>query len=207
MKIRKSYIVAFIIVAAVAAGAVAANVFSAQSGQQQNAKGGRGGKSGTTISVRTMELKETTLHGYVSTNGEVESQNSVSVFPDVSGKVMEMSVMLGSKVQRGQVLGYVDPNSPGSYFRRSPVYAPISGSVISTPLKNGTTVSTNTALLQIGDISNLQVTANVPERYVSVLRTGLKANVSLEAYPDVKFEATVSRVSPVVDSASRTKQP
>ena len=156
--------------------------------------------------MKTQELKVTTLHGYVATNGEVESQNSVSVFPDVAGKVMETSVMLGSTVRKGDVIGYVDPNSPGSYFKRSPVYAPISGSVISIPLKNGTTVSTSTAICMIGDISNLQVSANVPERYVSVLKKGLKSKIFLEAYPDVTFDATVSRVSPVVDSTSRTKQ-
>ncbi|MFA6938241.1 MAG: efflux RND transporter periplasmic adaptor subunit, partial [Treponema sp.] len=35
---------------------------------------------------------------------------------------------------------------------------------------------------------------------------GLKANIVLEAYPDVVFTATVSSVSPVVDSSSRTKE-
>ena len=58
----------------------------------------------------------------------------------------------------------------------------------------------------IGDIENLQVTASVPERYVAELKTGLKAEVYLEAYPGVVFTATVSRVSPVVDAATRTKE-
>jgi len=167
-------------------------------------KGSRGGN--TTVSVRTQELKVETLHGFVTTNGEIESVNSVSVFPDTAGKIMETSVMLGSKVSRGEVIGYVDPSTPGSYFKKSPVYAPISGSVISIPLKNGTTVSTSTAICIIGDINNLQITANVPERYVSVLKVGLKANITLEAYPDDIFVATVKKVSPVVDSTSRTKQ-
>ena len=35
-------------------------------------KGGKG-KGNTVVSVRTMVTEETTLHGYVSTNGEVES--------------------------------------------------------------------------------------------------------------------------------------
>ena len=194
------------VVVLVAVSAVVAKVqVSGDSGApQQGAGRGRGG--GSVVSVKTQVLSVQTLHGYVSTNGEIESQNSVSVFPDVSGKVISMSVMLGSKVSRGEILGYVDPSAPGSYFKQSPVYAPISGSVISTPVKNGTTVSTNSVITQIGDISNLQIRANVPERYVSVLRTGLKADISLEAYPGVVFPATVTRVSPVVDSTSRTKE-
>jgi len=174
--------------------------------------GGPGGKNGrrgggdSVVSVKTQVASVETLHGYVSTNGEVESQNSVSVFPDMGGKVISTSVLLGDKVKKGDVIAYVDPSEPGANYRSSPVYAPISGSVISAPLKNGTKVSTNNAIAIIGDISNLQVTAKVPERYVAVLKNGLKADVKLEAYPDVVFKATVSRVSPVVDSGSRTKE-
>lgn len=167
-------------------------------------RGGRGGN--TVVSVKTQVLEETTLHGYISTNGEIESQNSVSVFPDVAGKVMETKVMLGSPVRRGDIIAYIDPSAPGQYYKQSPVYAPISGSVISTPLKNGTTVSTNTAIAVIGDITNLQVSADIPERYVAVLRKGLKADVTVQAYPGVVFRATVTRVSPVVDTTSRTKE-
>ena len=168
-------------------------------------KGGKG-KGNTVVSVRTMVTEETTLHGYVSTNGEVESQNSVSVFPDMGGKVISTNVVLGSTVKKGDIIAYVDPSEPGTNYRSSPVYAPISGSIISTPLKNGTKVTTNNAITIIGDINNLQVTASVPERYVAVLRPGLKANVTVEAYPDVIFKATVTRVSPVVDAVSRTKE-
>lgn len=174
-----------------------------------------GGKNGmrkgpapgqTVLTVKTQVMKTDTLHDYIMGNGEVESQNSVSVFPDKSGKIISTSVMLGSKVKRGDIIAYIDPSQPGETYRQSPVYAPISGSIISTPLRNGTTVSTNTEIAIIGDIGNLQVTANIPERYVAVLKTGLKGFISVEAYPDVTFDVTVSRVSPVVDSTSRTKQ-
>lgn len=204
MKIKKSFFV-------VAAVLLLLFVCIAVAKAQRNASGaapvgGKGGNGNTVVSVKTMELAVTTLHGYVSTNGEVESQNSVAVFPDMGGKVISSSVILGSKVKKNEIIAYVDPSEPGTSYRSSPVYAPISGSIISTPVKNGTKVTTNTAITTIGDINNLQVSANVPERFVSVLKTGLKANISVEAYPGVVFPATVSRVSPVVDSGSRTKQ-
>ena len=169
-------------------------------------KGKGRGAGNTEFSVITKIVREETLHGFISANGEIESQNSVSVFPDTSGKVISTEVMLGSTVRRGHVIAYIDPSRPGDRFNSSPVYAPISGSIITVPVKNGTTVSTTSAITQIGDISNLQITADIPERYVSFLRNGLKAHVSVEAYPDVVFDATVTRVSPVVDSISRTKQ-
>ncbi len=210
-EIRKSHFVAVVALGVTVFAVVFATISSKNAknagpaGMGAGARRMRGGGN-TVVSVKTMELAVTTLHGYVSTNGEVESQNSVSVFPDMGGKVISTNVVLGSVVKKGDIIAYVDPSEPGSSYRSSPVYAPISGSIISTPLKNGTKVTTSTAVATIGDIKNLQVTANVPERYVSVLKTGLKANVKVEAYPDVVFEATVSRVSPVVDSTSRTKE-
>lgn len=207
MKIRKSFIVAAVAVLAVVLTAVYAKTIGKSSGKPAGV-GGRGGRGGNSavVSVRTMTAEITTLHGYVNTNGEVESQNSVSVYPDMGGKVISTSVMLGSSVKKNDIIAYVDPSEPGTNYRSSPVYAPISGSVISTPLKNGKKVTTNTAIAIIGDINNLQVTANVPERYVAVLKKGLKAEVSVEAYSGVIFEATVSRVSPVVDATTRTKE-
>lgn len=207
MKIRKSFIVAAVALIAVVLTAVYAKTIGKSSGKPAGV-GGRGGRGGNSavVSVRTMTAEITTLHGYVNTNGEVESQNSVSVYPDMGGKVISTSVMLGSSVKKNDIIAYVDPSEPGTNYRSSPVYAPISGSVISTPLKNGKKVTTSTAIAIIGDINNLQVTANVPERYVAVLKKGLKAEVSVEAYPDVIFAATVSRVSPVVDATTRTKE-
>ena len=202
---KKSNKPKIVVMAVIALLVVCVIVAKMQSGGQA-APGGKRGGGGTVVSVKTQILEETTLHGYISTNGEIESQNSVNVFPDVSGKVMETRVMLGSPVRRGDIIAYVDPNSPGQYYKKSPVYAPISGSIISTPLKNGMTVSTSTAIAIIGDIANLQVSANIPERYVSVLKTGLKADITVEAYPNVVFKATVTRVSPVVDTTSRTKE-
>lgn len=205
MKIRKSWIVAAVAVIAVAAVAFYTNTIG-KSSASPGARGARGAGGGATVSVRTMTTDITTLHGYVSTSGEVESQNSVSVFPDMGGKVLSTSVMLGSTVSKNEIIAYIDPSEPGTSYRSSPVYAPISGSIISTPLKNGTKVTTSTAVAIIGDIRNLQVTAYIPERYVAVLRKGLKAEITVEAYPGVIFPATVSRVSPVVDSDTRTKQ-
>jgi len=160
----------------------------------------------TTISVKTQVASRQTLRAYVATNGEVEAQSSIEVFPDIGGKVVATSVQLGSPVKKGQIIAWIDPSEPGTKYEKSPVYAPISGSIVSTPLKDGTTVTTTSSITTIGDVANLQLTADIPERYVAVLHTGLSANITLEAYPDVVFTATVSRVSPVVDSSSRTKE-
>lgn len=159
-----------------------------------------------TASVRTQKAVISTLHDYVITNGEIEAQTSVDVFPDRGGKIVSVNVSLGSYIKKGDIIAKIDPSEPGAVYAQSPVYAPISGTVTATPLKIGVKVSSSSVITTIGDVTNLQVTANVPERYVSLLKIGLKADIILESYPDQKFTATVTKVSPVVDKRSRTKE-
>lgn len=157
-------------------------------------------------SVKTVIAENSVLHDYVVTNGEIETQKSIEVFPSIGGKVVEMKVSLGSPVKTGDVIAYVDPSEPGSYYAKSPVTAPIDGSIITSPVKTGQKVSVNSVITKIGDIENLQVVAKIPERYIADLRIGQKAEVVLKAYPNDVFYANVVRISPVVDPASRTKE-
>ncbi|MDY5124173.1 MAG: efflux RND transporter periplasmic adaptor subunit [Treponema sp.] len=169
---------------------------------------GKGGFDGgpTVTPVKAVVAKNTVLHDYVITNGEVETQTAIEVFPSIGGKVVQMNVSLGSPVKQGDVIAYIDPSEAGSSYQKSPVVAPISGSIISSPVKTGQKVSASSVVTKIGDIENLQITASVPERYVADLSIGLKAEISLEAYPGIVFPATVVRISPVLDATTRTKE-
>lgn len=204
---KKVYVVVFIVTVIGLALIGLARYQASNKGNKMAGYGARKGNSGDTVfSVKTKKAEIEVLHDYVATNGEVEAQSSIEVFPDMGGKIRSVNVSLGSPVRKGDVIARVDPSEPGAQYALSPVYAPITGSIVSTPLKEGTTVSTGSAITIIGDIDRLQITANVPERYVALLKTGLTADISLEAYPGIVFKATVSRVSPVVDATSRTKE-
>ena len=64
----------------------------------------------------------------------------------------------------------------------------------------------SSVITKIGDINNLQITAKVPERYVADIAIGQKAEITLQAYGEEKFMASVVRISPVVDPSTRTKE-
>ena len=55
-------------------------------------------------SVKTVIAQNSVLHDYVVTNGEIETQKSIEVFPSMGGKVVEMKVSLGSPVKTGDVI-------------------------------------------------------------------------------------------------------
>ena len=78
--------------------------------------------------------------------------------------------------------------------------------VVSAPQTVGSTVSTSTSLMTIAVGSNIEIEALIPEREVGQLRTGLSAQVRLEAFPGEIFTATLSLVAPVLDPASRTRK-
>lgn len=164
------------------------------------------GKVEAVVSVRTRIAEVNTLHDFVNTNGEIESKSSIAVFPDIGGKVYKNFVSLGSVVKKGQAIAEIDPSEPGSYYTHSKVFAPVSGTIIASPVEPGTKVSTQSVITTIGDVSNLQLRVKIVERYVANVRNGLKAKVRLEAYGDEVFDATVTKVSPVLDQASRTKE-
>lgn len=201
-----TWVIIILVIAITAIGIVVVNKSkdNKKSGMPMMGGGGRYVPSAT--SVRTVVAENSVLHDYVVTNGEIETQKSIEVFPSIGGKVVEMKVSLGSPVKAGDVIAYIDPSEPGSYYAKSPVTAPISGSIITSPVKTGQKVSMSSVITKIGDIENLQVTAKIPERYIGDLHIGQKAEVSLKAYPEDIFYASVVRISPVVDPASRTKE-
>ena len=204
MKIKASFIVVSFFCVCILCG----TFFAIKFAPKKNPFPPKGGfpQEQETASVRTMVAERKTLHAYVDTNGEIECESSVDCYPDIGGKIARVYVALGDTVKKGDVLAEVDPSEPGSYYVNSSVYAPISGMITSTPKEIGTTVASSTAITTIGDVSNLQIRAKVPERYVSFLKRGLKAAIILEAYPNETFSATVKKVSPVLDSQSRTKE-
>ncbi len=164
------------------------------------------GAEDTAFRVSTVAAKTADMSDYLEMNGDVEADNTVSVYPEIGGKLARLRVELGSAVQKGDLIAEIDPSKPGERYALSPVYSPITGTVTSRPLKAGATVTTGTAVAQIGDVDHLQVVAKVSERDVAVLGKGLKATVTFEAYPGAEFPATVFRVSPLVDATSRTKE-
>jgi hypothetical protein len=187
----------------------------AQSGQAGGgqARQGAGAQSGqaamqvaarnaTAVQVETVERG--TIENSVVINGDVLARNQVAIFPTVGGKLVESRIGIGDRVGTGNVVAMVDPSRPGEVYSLSPVVSTISGTVLQAPYSVGDTVSAQSSLFVVGDLSVLRVETFVPERFVSTIRLGLGAVVKLEALPGETFFAEIDEVSPVLDPASRT---
>ncbi len=72
------------------------------------------------------------------------------------------------------------------------------GEVVSPPMVPGK------ALLHIVDASTLKVRVNVSQNRVKAVRLGQEAVITLDGFPGETFPGSVSKISPVVDTRSRT---
>jgi multidrug efflux pump subunit AcrA (membrane-fusion protein) len=206
----KKKIIPVVIVALIAAGLVFVPSMVAGLNGSAAGPGGKpglmGGESASVYSVKTENAEIRSLQAYLEVNGDIVSEQQVTVVPEAAGKLISVNAGLGQTVRKGQLLAQVDPSRPGAAYNPSSVYAPVSGVVASTPAAVGSTVSTGTALLVIASAGSLEIEARIPEREVGQLRAGLQAEVRLEAFPGETFAAELVRLSPVVDPVSRTKK-
>jgi len=200
MKVKKTvFVFVFIMIAA-------AVVFTSMAKGKNSADNDQQIASASIFTVRTDEAQTRTLEAYLEVNANIISGHQVAVLPEANGRLVSMRVGLGSVVQRGALIAEVDPSRPGAQYSISAVYAPVSGTVISSPQSVGSTVSTGTVLVTIAVNNSIEIEAMIPEREVGQLRTGLKAEIRLEAFPGEIFSAALTQISPVVDPVSRTKK-
>ncbi|MDR1507105.1 MAG: efflux RND transporter periplasmic adaptor subunit [Treponema sp.] len=156
--------------------------------------------------VRTSRVEFGSVENQVVLGGVVRPASEVPVYPVVGGKLTDLRVKTGDRVQRGEVIAMVDPSRPGDSFFASPVVASVSGTVLSVPVPVGDTVQTTTAICVVGDISRLRLETFVPERFSVSMRIGLPAQIRFEAMPGEYFPAEVDEMSPVLDPESRTRR-
>jgi len=159
-----------------------------------------------TIAVRVEETKKQSLSNYTKLHGDVVSATEVKIFPSVAGKLMETKVSIGQRVDKGTVVALVDPSKVGQTYLPNPVESPVAGTILSIPVHEGDTVSSNTVIATLGDLSRLRIATAVPERFVSQLKIGGTAELSFDALPGAVFGARISSLSPVLDPISRTRE-
>lgn len=167
---------------------------------------GRGGPARAATAVRAKQVESGGVENSVVLGGEVLAFSQVPVYPVVAGKIAELRVKTGDRVERGQTVATVDPSKPGDLFFLSPVQSTVSGTVLSVPFSAGDTVQPGNAVCVVGDIARLRIETFVPERFSVNMKLGLAAQVSFEAIPGENFRAEIDEMSPVLDPASRTRR-
>ena len=180
------------------------DIFKGNTAQQsQGGPSGQGGSRNATT-VRITPVSSGTIEQSVIVNGEILARNQVTIYPTVGGKLSESFITIGNRVNRGDRIAMIDPSRPGENFSPSPVISTVSGTVLQAPFHVGDTLTTQSGIFVVGDLSSLLVETYVPERFVASVRRGMRAVLWFEAIGGEKFNAEVTEISPVLDPVSRT---
>lgn len=157
------------------------------------------------VNVSAAAATRGTFINTTKTNGEITSEDEdILVYPDTSGKVVEILVKKGDEIKKGDVIAYIDPSKPGSQYQKSPVVSTADGTVRKVSVTLGESVETSTAIATVAGDKTLIVSTKVSERNLGTMRLGLTGTVSVVAYPERQYPVEISYISPSVDQASRT---
>jgi len=154
----------------------------------------------STIRVSTGSITDSRKFG-----GTVTAKDSVYVMPSVTGELQNISVKVGDRVGKDQVLAQVDASRDGQTYKPSLIKAPIAGIVTSFTGVEGSMVAPTSPVAVIENLDNLEITISVIERYSTLISEGNKVIVTFDAIPGETFAATVTSLSPTIDSRTRTR--
>jgi len=89
------------------------------------------------------------------------------------------------------------------------VYAPFSGVLTRRNVDPGMLINSGAGLsgkelFDIARVDPLRVYVSVPQAYAPNMKVGMKANVTLQEFPGLKFMGIVARTADAIDSATRT---
>jgi len=163
-------------------------------------------KIDTSVPVVISRAKSDSISETLLLNGNLTPIKEVNIFSSVPGKIKSIQVKEGDRVTKDEVLAWVDRNQAGLKFQEANVESTIDGVVKKIFTEEGASVAPSSPLFQIIDMDWVEAVVNIPEKVIKKVKKGLKAKITVISYPDKVFWGRISRLSPVVDTASRTRE-
>lgn len=154
------------------------------------------------VKVEIVKLKD--MDRTLEYIGNIKAYDEAEVYPKVSGKLIEKVKEDGAIVNKGDVIAYIDRDEIGLQFEKAPVTSPLKGVVGRFYLDIGSNVTPQSVVALVIDMEKVQIDVNIPEKHVSDISLGKKADVYVDAYREEKFTGTITKISPVLDMDTRS---
>ena len=154
--------------------------------------------------VKTETVQKRDLRHKLITSGSIKALEEAIIYPRINGKLQKNILKEGDSVKKDQTISLIDRDEVGAKYEPVVVPSTLSGVVAKIYRDPGENVTTQTPIALVVNQSILRIKVDVPERYVGEIYKGQIANLTVDAYPDKKFEAKLDIISPVVDSLSRS---
>ena len=157
-----------------------------------------------TFPVKTVQVQARDLEETIILVGSIKAKDEATLFSRVPGKLQANLLREGQAVRKGQAVSLVERDEVGVRYEPAPVPSTLNGVVARLYMDRGENVTPQTPVAMVVDSSEVVARAEVPERYAGRASVGLPVRVRVDAYPERAFAGRVSRVSPVVDPATRS---
>lgn len=154
--------------------------------------------------VRVEPVAKRNLEDTLTLVGTVKAVDEATLFSRVPGKLLKNLVREGERVEKGAAVALVERDEVGVKFEPAPVPATLSGVVARAYLDRGANVTLTTPIALIVDQRTVLAQADIPERYAGKVSAKQEVRVTVDAFPDKISTGRISRLSPVVDTSTRS---
>ena len=136
--------------------------------------------------------------------GSAKAKDEAVLYPRVTGKLLKNLLNEGDPVTKDQTVALIERDEVGVVFEPAPVPSTLTGVVGRIYQDVGANLTMQTPIALIVSQQEVRVRVDLPERYLGRVYIGQPATVSVEAFPNRSFSGKVYKISPVIDSASRS---
>ncbi|MDD5505984.1 MAG: efflux RND transporter periplasmic adaptor subunit, partial [Candidatus Omnitrophica bacterium] len=156
------------------------------------------------IPVRVIKVELKSIKNTLDYVDDIKAQDEAVIYPKVSGKIIEKIKEEGDRVNKGDVVAYIDRDEVGFKFEKAPVESPLTGIIGRIYVDKGTSVTVQSPIALVVDMDKVKIKLDITEEYLPRIALGQEAQISVQAYPDEKFMGVVAKISPVLDLDTRT---
>ncbi|MEK6564757.1 MAG: efflux RND transporter periplasmic adaptor subunit [Candidatus Omnitrophota bacterium] len=157
------------------------------------------------LTVRAVWLKREDLDLVFSYVGNIKARNEAKVYSKVNGKLDSYVLSEGDKVEKDQTVALVERDETGLKYELARVSSPIYGVVGKAFLDKGENIlAQSTPVALVVDTREAVVRIDIPEQDIPYVSKGCPASLKLDSYPGEVFIGEVSKISEVLDAATRT---
>ena len=160
----------------------------------------------TKVPVKAVAAKRMDMVDKMKLTGNIIGTEVVKVFPQVPGKIHSILLEEGQKVNKGKTLFKINRDIVGMDYKLAIVESPITGYVGEIMVDKGMSVSPETALAQIVNMSTVEAEVRLMEEDINRVTLGMQGIIKVEAFPNRVFYGKVYKKSAVLDEASRTQE-
>ncbi|MFA6435084.1 MAG: efflux RND transporter periplasmic adaptor subunit [Elusimicrobiales bacterium] len=154
--------------------------------------------------VKTDRAQVKDIEDYLILVGSVKAMDEAMLYPRVSGKLLRNLVTEGDAVKKDQTVALIERDEPGVVYEPAPVPSTLNGVIGRVYQDSGANVTPQTPIALVVSQGRVRVVLDVPERYMGKVFMNQQAYIKVDAFPDKLFRARVYRISPVVDTRTRS---